>query len=59
MAANPSSVVINSDGRIYGCEHCNSVSLLGNLSGSVAKRKQTAGLSDVRDKCKKCPFLPI
>lgn len=59
MADNPANAVINADGSVYGCEHCPAGNRLCSLDETPVKgTKKTVSVSDVREKCKDCAFLP-
>ncbi len=59
--ADMGSVVIGPDGSLYACEHCSEEMRYGNLTDGSAdpeKEERIRGTDSVREKCRKCPFLP-
>ena len=59
MNDNPSHIVINADGMLYGCEHCQKETQLCSLDEIPQKStKKTVTVSDLQEKCRHCAFLP-
>ncbi len=59
--ADGNGVVIAPDGSLYPCEHCPPESRFGDVWHGVtdeAARREFSRTDRVREKCRKCPFLP-
>ncbi len=59
--ADGNGVVIAPDGSLYSCEHCPPESKFGDIWHGVtdeAARREFSRTDRVREKCRKCPFLP-
>ena len=59
--ADGGGVVIGPDGSLYPCEHCPPESCYGDIFNGVtdeSARKEFCRTDQVREKCRRCPFLP-
>ena len=58
MVDNPEAVVVNADGTLFSCEHCNEENKICHIDDFKGKNiKKTAAESDFEEKCHDCPLL--
>ncbi|MDO4415847.1 MAG: radical SAM protein [Erysipelotrichaceae bacterium] len=60
MADSPEAIVINADGTLFACEHCNEENRICHIEAFKEKdTKKTAVVSEIEEKCHDCPLLAI